>query len=65
MTHVAYVSGQLDIWHVKRDEHRIYYENKLSYQDVKKIVKGSICALIKKLGEQNTVRETTKRFPIH
>ena len=29
------------------------------------IEKGSICALFKKPGEQNTVRETTKRFPIH
>ena len=37
MTHVASVSGQLDIWHVKRDEHRRYYAKKLSYQDVKKM----------------------------
>ena len=36
MTHVAFVSGQLDIWHVKRDEQRRYYVKKLSYKDVKK-----------------------------
>ena len=67
MTHVAYVSGKLDIWHVKRDEQKRYYTNKLSYQDVKYIYieKGSICALFKKSGEQNTFRTTTKIFPIH
>ena len=31
----------------------------------KDIPKGSICALFRKPGEQNTVRETTKWFPIH
>ena len=36
MTYVAFVSGQLDIWCVKRDEQKNYYEKKLSYQDVKK-----------------------------
>ena len=36
MTHVASVSGQLDIWLVKRDEQRRYYAKKLSYKDVKK-----------------------------
>ena len=36
MTHVAYISGQLDIFRVKRDKQRRYYANKLSYQDVKK-----------------------------
>ena len=36
MTHVASINGQLDIWHVKRDEQKRYYANKLSYQDVKK-----------------------------
>ena len=36
MTHVASVSGQLDILRVKRDDQRRYYANKLSYQDVKK-----------------------------
>ena len=35
-TQIASVSGQLDIWQVKRDEQKIYYANKLSYQDVKK-----------------------------
>ena len=35
-THIAYFSGQLDIWWVKRDEQKRYYANKLSYEDVKK-----------------------------
>ena len=67
MTHVAYISGQLDIWSVKRDEQKSYYAKKLSYQDVKKkkITKGSICALFRKPGEQNIVRNTTKIFSIH
>lgn len=45
MSHVASVSGQLDIWCVIREEQRRYYENKLSYKDVRKndIEKGSIC----------------------
>ncbi len=39
-----------------------FYANKLSYEDVRKkeIPKGSICALFRKLGEKNTVREGTK-----
>ena len=67
MTHVAYVSGWLDIWCVKKDEQRRYYSNKLSYRDVKKkeIEEGSICTLFKNPGEQNTFKHTTKRFPIH
>ena len=67
MTHVASVSGQLDIWRVKRDEQKKNYANKLSYQDVKNIYipKGSICAFSRKPGEQNTIRETSKSFPIH
>ena len=50
MTHVAYDSGQLDIWCVKRDEKRRYYANKLSYQDVKKkeIEKGYYLCIFKK-----------------
>ena len=36
MSHVAFISGQLDIWHVKREEQRRYNANKLSYKDVKK-----------------------------
>ena len=66
-TQIASVSGQLDIWRAKRDEQKRFYANKLSYEDVKKkeIPKGSICALFRKPGEQNTVREGTKRFPIH
>ena len=35
-TQIASVSGQLDIWRVKRDEQKRFYANKLSYQDVKK-----------------------------
>lgn len=35
-THIANVSGQLDVWRVKREEQKRYYANKLSYQDVKK-----------------------------
>ena len=35
-TQIASVSGQLDIWWVKRDEQKIFYANKLSYEDVKK-----------------------------
>ena len=31
----------------------------------KDIPKGRICALFRKPGEQDTVRETTKWFPIH
>ena len=67
MSHVAFVSGHLDIWHVKREEQRRYYANKLSYKDVRKkeIVKGSIFALFKKPEEQDIVKHTTKRFPIH
>ena len=62
MTHVTSISGQLDVWWVKRDEQKRYYANKLSYQDVKKkdIPKGRICALFRKPGEQNTIRESTK-----
>ena len=61
-TQIVLVSGQLDIWWVKRDEQKRFYANKLSYEDVKKkeIPKGSICALFRKPGEQNTVREGTK-----
>lgn len=53
ISHVAFVSGQLDNWHIKREEKRRYYANKLSYKDVRKkdIAKGSICALFKNLGE--------------
>ena len=67
MSHVAFVNGQLDIWRVKREEQRRYYAKKLSYKDVRKkdIEKGSICALFKNLGEQDIVKHTTKRFPIH
>ena len=67
MTHVASFSGHLDIWWVKRDEQKRYYANKLSFQDVRKkdIPKGIICALFRKFGKQNTIRETTKPFPIH
>ena len=36
MTHVASISGQLDIWHAKREEKRIYYANKLSYKYLRK-----------------------------
>ena len=36
MTHVTSVSGQLDIWWVKKDEQKRYYADKLSYQYVKK-----------------------------
>ena len=66
-THIASVSGQLDVWQVKRDEQKGYYANKLSYQDVKKkdIPTGRICALFRKPSEQDTIRETTKQFPIH
>ena len=66
-TQIASVSGQLDIWRAKRDEQKRFYANKLSYEDVRKkeIPKGSICALFRKPGEQNTVREGTKQFPIH
>ena len=61
-TQIASVSGQFEIWRVKRDEQKIFYANKLSYEDVKKkeIPKGSICALFRKPGEKNTVREGTK-----
>ena len=66
-TQIASVTGQLDVWRVKREEQKRFYANKLSYEDVKKkeIPKGSICALFRKPGEQNTVRDGTKRFPIH
>ena len=66
-TQIALVSGQLDIWRVKRDEQKRFYANKFSYEDVKKkeIPKGRICELFKKPGEQNTVRDGTKWFPIH
>ena len=30
-TQIASISGQLDIWRVKRDEQKIFYSNKLSY----------------------------------
>ena len=65
MSQVAFVSGQLDIWHVKREEKRRYYENKLSYKDVRKknTTKGSICALFKNPGEQDTIKHTTKSSP--
>ena len=36
MTHVTFVSGEFDIWWVKRDEQKIYYANKLSDQDIQK-----------------------------
>jgi Mn-containing catalase len=36
LTHVGSVSGQLHIWHNKREEQKHYYANKLSYEDVKK-----------------------------
>ena len=67
MTHITSVSGQLDIWWVKRDEQKIFYANKLLYDDVKKkeIPKGRICALFRKPNQKNTVREDTKQFPIH
>ena len=61
-TQIVSVSDQLEIWQAKRDEQKRFYANKLSYEDVKKnqIPKGSICALFRKPGEQNTVREGTK-----
>ena len=47
-TQKASVSGQLDVWWVKRDEQKLFYANKLSYQDVKekrKIKRHNMCII--------------------
>jgi hypothetical protein len=67
LTHVGSVSGQLNLWHNKREEQKQYYANKLSYEDIKKkeITKDDICKLFKKPGEIETLKPTTRRIPIH
>ena len=68
MTHVAFVSGQLDIYCVKRDEKRRYYAKKLSYKDAKNNKNLKNLALVhclKTLENKTLLNIQLKRSPIH
>ena len=61
-TQIASISGQLDIWRVKRDEKKDFTQINCHMKMLKKkeLPKGRICELFKKPNEKNIVREGTK-----